>query len=544
MRWTRFVFPILLAVSLLSYLPSIGAGFVFDFLGWQNQYNKGTFADIIHCFGYNGNHQMLHLVFFSLYKLFFIEGLPWYLFFCTLHAVNGYLLYLLILRLASQWQFNVEPLYSLLGAVLFLIHPYNVEVVVWKVCVHYLMSLIAILSIHLLYFKYLNTGRKKFLAWGIVIYLLSLFTLEISFATPIVLTLAALITWLLSGKRKDIARSYLIFGGGLWLSLGAHLLVNKLTLGNIVGHYGAGVHLDFDLLAMMSAEVKFLVKHLFYARFYSFTTKGILFDKFLSYPEVTFFWLCFFIGLAIIYFLRIRKMKTKWHGAAFGLFGSMLFVLPIANMFFYHLHIGMNDRTSYIPVAFLVIAFTSLISNTRKWIAYTWIGIIFALNIFFQQKTLKYWHQSHKLVTSLRDDFRWHDAPYVFVLNSPDNLKGIWMMSIIQAPSGLDELVDLQTDRPYNGTMFDVFQYNMTAPDNSARVEQTGPMQIKVTLNQWGNWWHYSSIGASNYENEFYKAELLDYPYQLTFKKFPPGSVIIYQDGGKWKEFQMSLNWQ
>lgn len=542
MRWIRYVFPILLAVSLLSYLPSIGAGFVFDFLGWQQAYEKGTFADIIHCFGYNGNHQLLHLVFYSLYELFFIDGLPWYLVFCTLHGINGYLLYRLMLRLAAQWQFTITPLFAFLGAVLFLLHPYNVEVVVWKVCVHYLMSLMAVLLILLLFLSYLNSGRKKFLVWGIITFILSLFALEIAFATPIVLTLAAVITWFLSGKKKEVFRAYALFGGGLWISVGAYLLLNKLTLGNIIGHYGGVVHLQFDLLAMMATEVKYLVKHLLYARFYSFTTKGVLFDKWLSYPEVTFFWLSFFIALAIIYFVRIKKVAQKWHGAFFGLFGSMLFVLPIANMFFFHLHIGMNDRYCYIPLAFLTIGFISLLGSVKKWIAFTWIGIIFALNIFFQQKTLTYWRQSTRILESLKADFRWHDAPYVFVLNSPDNLKGIWMTSIVQAPSGVDELIDFQTERPYDGTMFDVFQYNMTNPENSARVEQTGPMQIKVTLNQWGNWWHLSGIGASNYENEFYKAELLDYPYLLTFKKFPPGSVIIYQVGDKWEEFQMTLN--
>ena len=76
-------------------------------------------------------------------------------------------------------------------------------------------------------------------------------------------------------------------------------------------------------------------------------------------------------------------------------------------------------------------------------------------------------------------------------------------------------------------------------PSDGVKVEQTGPMQLKVTFNQWGNWWHRNGIGASSYENEYYKAEILDYPYQVTFKQFPEGSVIIYQDGPEWKEFKL-----
>jgi len=168
---------------------------------------------------------------------------------------------------------------------------------------------------------------------------------------------------------------------------------------------------------------------------------------------------------------------------------------------------------------------------------YSILGIIILINIYFQQMTVKYWHQSTEVLQSLKADFRWHDAPYVFVLNSPDNMKGIVMASIINAPSGMDELIDFQTPRPYNGKMFDVLQYNMTSSNDGVKVEQTGPMQLKVTFNQWGNWWHRNGIGASGYENEYYKVELLDYPYMITFKQFPEGSVIIYQDGLVWKEF-------
>jgi hypothetical protein len=142
----------------------------------------------------------------------------------------------------------------------------------------------------------------------------------------------------------------------------------------------------------------------------------------------------------------------------------------------------------------------------------------------------------------LRDTFRWHDRSHVFVLNSPDNLNGIVMASIIEAPSGIDELIDFQTAKPYDGIMYDVFQYNMTSPTDGVTVEQTGPMQLKVTFTQWGNWWHRNGIGASTYENEYYKAEILDYPYQITFKQFPEGSVIIYQHGKEWKEFALKVS--
>ena len=542
MKWTRFVFPVLLAVSLLSFIPSIGSGFVYDFLGWQKEYAQGSFKDIINCFGYNGNHQFLHLVFYSFYQIFNIQGFPWYLLFCTLHAVNAFLLYKFILDFNQHWKTSIPEVLAVIGAMMFIIHPYNVEAVVWKVCVHYLLSMMAVLLVCISFIRYMYGGEKKNLLTGIIVYAVSLFTLEISFIMPLVISFAGVLIWALRDDKRIMVNRGIKFAGSLWALLGSYLVLNKFTLGAVVGHYGGNVHFQFDLLGIVSTEAKYLVKHFLFARFYSFKTKALLFDQILSLPEIAFFFMTLVISVTLVYFIRIRKWKPNVHVMFFGFITALLFILPVANIYFYHLHIGMNDRYSYFPMAFLILALVAVFSKAPKWMSYGFFGIMIIISLVLQQKTLKYWGQSTDVLQALKREFRWHDAPYVFILNSPDNLKGIVMASIINEPSGMDEIFDYQTPRSYDGQMYDIFQYNMTSPNDGVHVEQTGPMQIKVILNQWGNWWHRNGIGASNYENEFYKAEMLDYPYQLTFKKFPPGSVIIYQDGGKWKEFKMTLN--
>jgi hypothetical protein len=542
MKWTKYVFLIFWAITLLSFIPSIGAGFVFDFLGWQKNYDASSFSDIINCFGYNGNHQFTHFVFYSFYKLFNIRGIPWYMFFCTLHAVNGYLLYLLIIRMIRQWGGSVSSFVVMMGVVAFLLNPYCVEVLVWKACVHYLISLMAVLAIFITFLRYLETGERKMIQLGCLVFGISLFTLEISFVTPLAISIAGLITYLTADNSKKAIRSMIIFGGILWGLLVLYLVLNKFTIGTVVGHYGAKIHLHFDLIALVSTEMKYLVKHIFYARFYTFHAKNILFDQILSYPVISFFSLSALLTVVLLHFIKIRRIAAEWHVAFFGFFASILYILPIANIYFYHLHIGMNDRYSYIPIAFLTLAFVAILTRWPRWISYPLIAVLIALNLFLQQHTLKYWHQSTEVLTALKQNFRWHDAPYVFILNSPDNMKGIVMSSIINEPSGIHELIDYQTPRKYTGTMIDVFQFNMTTPNDGVKVEQVGPMQLKVIFNQWGNWWHRNGIGATSYENEYYKAETLDFPYLLTFKHLPEGSVIIYQDGKEWKEFRFTEN--
>lgn len=539
MKSSKYIFPIFLLITLISFYPTIGAGFVFDFLGWQRAYDNGTFADIIHCFGYNGNHQVLHFFFYSLYSLFHIQGLPWYLVFCTLHAFNAWMLNKWLTNLNSRWQLNTSGLLITLTCILFVIHPYNVEPVVWKPCVHYLLSLAAVLGLLLLVPKYLHTGKRKFLWLSLLIYALSLYLLEISYITPVVIYMYLVIEKFAGEKTPFPTRRALLLGGGLWSLLILSVLINKWTLGAWVGHYGASAHLNIDILSMMATEIKYLFKHLTDARYFSFKTKALIFDTILSTPELVFFILVLCISIGLLYFIKIKKMAGPLHLAFFGIAASMLYVLPVSNLFFFHLHVGTNDRFSYIPLLFFLVTIMALLAKTPRWIWIPAMSLIILLQVYLQEKTITYWKQSTEVVQNLRETFRWHDRSHVFVLNSPDNLNGIVMTSIIQAPSGIDELLDFQTDKPYDGVMFDIFQYNMTTPDDGVKVEQTGPMQLKVTFAQWGNWWHLSGIGASSYENEYFKADVLDYPYQVTFKQFPEGSAIIYQDGKEWKEFEM-----
>lgn len=541
MKSGKLIFPALWLISMVTFYPTIGAGFVFDFLGWQRQYDQGSFADILTSFGYKGNHQVLHFFFYSIYCLFHTRGLPWYVLFCSLHAFNAWLLYHWLTDVSRRWKVQLPALLILLTSIVFVIHPYNVEPVVWKVCVHYLLSLSAVLALLLWTGQYLDNGRKWFLWAGFGVYALSLFLLELSYVTPAVITLYVLIHHFAGAEHKPELKRALLLPAGLWGLLVAGLLINRLTLGAWVGHYGSAAHLKLDVIGMMSTEIKYLVSHLTDARYFSFKIKSVLFDTVLSNPELIFFILTAIIGIIILYVIRFKKVGPHIHLAFFGVSASMLYTLTISNLFFYHLMIGTNDRFSYLPLTFLLVAVAALFSKLPRWL---WIGLlsgILLIQAYLQEKTIRYWKQSTEIVDHLRDTFRWHDRSHVFVLNSPDNYNGIVMTRIIEAPSGIDELIDFQTPKPYDGQMFDVYQYNMTTPLDGVKVEQTGPMQLKVTFNQWGNWWHRNGIGASAYENDFYKAETLDYPYLITFKQLPPNSAIIYQDGEEWQEFKMKI---
>lgn len=536
----RLIFPLFLLVALVSYFPSIGSGFVFDFVGWQQRYEQGTWSDILHCFGYPGNQQVLHVFFYSLYRLFHISGLPWYLVFCGIHAFNAWLAYTWLSKLSTAWKINIHPMLNAMACMLFLLHPYAVEPVVWKACIHYLLSLTAILGLLHLAVQYTESGASKWLWFSLKIFAASLLLLELSYVTPVFLSLYLLICAKAGHRESFNTKRAVTFTLLTWALLPLCLLLNKATLGSWVGHYGSDVHFRMDVIGMAATEFKYLVKHVFDARFLSYPAKTFLFDQVLSDKKVVIGLMILSLAVFSLYLFRLKKWPGYIHLGALGLLGAMIYILPVSNLFFYHFAMGMNDRFSYVPLLFTWIALLACFSRLPKKISFPILFLVLGFQVYWQQKILGYWHDSTLVLESLKKDYRWHDRSHVFVLNSPDNYKGIVMASAIKTNSGIDELIDYQTDKPNPGIMYDVFQFNMTTPYDGVKVEQTGPMQLKVTFNQWGNWWHRADGGVTTYENEYYKAEPLEYPYQITFRQLPPNSAIIYQDSMKWKEFHLN----
>lgn len=126
-------------ITLLLYFPTAKSGFVTDFTGWQKSYEQGSFKDIINCFGYNGLHQFLHLIFYSLFRFLGTDNPNWYVLFSLFHASIAYSIFKVFSIIFEDFKLKRANITALFAAVLFLVNPYQTEVLVWRVCVHYII---------------------------------------------------------------------------------------------------------------------------------------------------------------------------------------------------------------------------------------------------------------------------------------------------------------------------------------------------------------------------------------------------------------------
>ncbi|MBA2423448.1 MAG: hypothetical protein H0V61_09540 [Chitinophagales bacterium] len=527
-----------IVLVLIVYFPTRHAGFILDFLAWQNNFNHGTFIDAFSSFGYRAQQQFFLLLFYSFYKLFHLQGFYWYVLFSGLHALNGWLLMLFFLRLFSK--FNIPNGYpiAIIGTLLFLLSPYNAEVVVWKVCLHYLLTASFLLLIFHCAISWFETSRRIYLITSFICFFLAMFSFEWSIIIPVATALFAIFYNLSKPDNKAWLKKSALLIAPQFLLLPLYFLLNNLMFGTTVGHYGQEVHFSFDFYSSGSQYLKYFVKDLLFLRHFNHPTKMAVLDFFSRHEVilVSFLIILFLLIAALIFY---RKINPRIRLATLCLLMFFIALTPVSNLYMSMLLLSENDRYGYFSSMFFFMMLIILIYSLPAIIRYAMIVGLLSISLILLIKTTVLWSEANNVYLGLINDFRWYNSKEVYVLNIPDNYHGIWMFRIINEPSALPECLELIGDKKCDGTITDIAQYNMMAPGAGVTVSSDSLKQIHVMFNQWGNWWWRNAIGAGDYETEKYAVHFVDNGYVLRMKELDAMDTFIYQVGDKWEEFKL-----
>ncbi|MEO6168523.1 MAG: hypothetical protein ABIO46_13340 [Chitinophagales bacterium] len=536
MKQNNFLVFVYFTVLVLAfYFPTRQAGFVTDFCGWQEKFDQGSYLDIFTTFGWHANQQVAAFFFFSVYKIFGTNGWGWYLVFSLLHGANGWLAYRLFNRLLEKYTVRPAQLIALTGSVLFLLSPYNAEVLVWRVCIHYLLATFFMLLLLLRSISFLETGHTKYLWQVHGLFLLSLFTLEIALATPALSFIIAVIWMMDSTSLKISYKRLTLLLAPQFVLIVFFFVLNKFLLNEWVGHYGAAVHLNINFVDIASKYFKYLLKYLLFFRFWDYSFQMKIF----SFIESTVF-LYVMYGVLVAAFLfgivSFRKIKVQLKLISMSALLFFAALTPVITLYMVTLLYGENDRYGYLAAVFFWMMMALLFSLLPKKFFYGIAAATVVITVFFLLKINGWWAENDRIYKSLLNDFRWYDKEEVVVLNIPDNYRGLYMFRIYNEPSGLKEGLALIRKKPFMGDMHEVTQYNMMTPTDAVSVKADSLHQLKVTLSQWGNWWWWEGRGNADFDNVHYKVRFNGITYQLQFKSLKPNHAIIYQVGDRWKE--------
>ena len=190
-KWHAFAVLTLLAATFLLYSSSLDHGFIFiwddykyvvnnpDIRGFSPENLKAVFSRY-----YIGNYAPFHLISYMLdYQLWGLEPAGYHFGNILLHALNGALVYRLLLKL------ELPALPALFGAALFVLHPVQVESVAWvserKNVLSALFFLLSLLS----YIDYRKGDTSRVLNYPISLtfFVCALLTKSVAVVFPLVI---------------------------------------------------------------------------------------------------------------------------------------------------------------------------------------------------------------------------------------------------------------------------------------------------------------------------------------------------------------------
>lgn len=522
-------------VSLFFYCKTAGAGLVADSIGWIQIFEQNGWSGIPHAFGDKSLHFVYQTVFFLLWKTFGLNGYAWMTLFITLHACIATLACNIFTILFSREHIKGGASIAFIGSGLFLVSPYLTETLVWYACIHYLVSVLLLLSSFRLVLAYLKTKQLKFIVIFYCCYLVALFALELSFVLPVLL-FVFFVFWppqILNGINKPLLLK--IFVAPTFCLVFVYFLLSKIFRGSVVGHYGAQAHLNFHIPLLTGNLTKYLLKILTFIQFTPYQYAS----KFYGFAEnEKFGWL--FAGLltfaALGFLLLRRKLKTHYQIVILLFAFFIIALLPILNLYVTTIVNIESDRFTYFAGIFIypfIVLLCVLLFRNFGW-------LVILVFLFFQIKFLSYntqsWASNAALNHSLTTNFKWANARQIYLLNMPDNFRGSYLFRGFPPENSFAITMWVKAHGNFKPVVKEILLYNMNSTSDGVNVQKLSDSTLRVTFNQWGNWWWWKGVGANSYETDDYSV-IIDndsHAYTISFKRKKADAVYLYQVAGEW----------
>ncbi len=538
-----WVFLLLWVVTFLLYLPASSAGWVTDTVDWQQRVSEMNFWDYLNLTQTRvpSLYQFTQFITWLLYQFLGNNHLAWHLVIISLQAINGALVYLLIGDLAEDTRIVQGRFIALASSILFCCCPHISEVIVWMASFHYLTGLLMILVIVRLVQLYIRQPRIVHPITAAVVFALSAFSLEIFYLTPwFTLTLIIYHRSLPGIDRKNTARAVLLFFVPLILLFVGHLLLLRYVTGVFASHLGQDMLQP--VLNYLRKPPAYLFHLLFEGRFFSRETRVAVYALCTQLKFLVPFYSV--IGLVMVLIpLRFHKMGGRAKLLSLMFCWVAMCMVVISPVWLAETGYVAFDRYAYTMLPFLFVIVATVFSYHKIWAPGAAVLAAYTLvNVYCTLKVNRAWGKTDKVMTRLLTSFPAVGDKVVLLLNLPDNLNEIPMISAMPT-SAFKQYYNVNSRKKLNNEVFDVLSHNIISPDDGAHVNVINDSTIHVTLNQWGTWWWYRFRGASSYENEYYKENLVDGGrwYELTLKKPASGFVMLYQVGGEWKKVNMGV---
>ncbi|MDB5227474.1 MAG: hypothetical protein JWN78_1667 [Bacteroidota bacterium] len=519
-------------VVFVFYFPAQNAKFVNDTFYYLYEIETTGWKGILWSYHMIFLWYLPSLAYCILYKLFGLHWLGWHIVFCVIHSMNALLLFILLNSIFSRGIVQV----SLLASFLFLMSPFQTEVVAWGAALHYLLILLFLLSGFLVLLKYFETLKIKYLVYYHLLFACSLSCFEQAFFYPFAYGLFVLliVPAVVNTRRMDALRIFLwrFFSLNI-LFIAAYFFLTKLVFGEWIAHYGATKHINISLKLLYSCFLNYNWKFLFFYRYLPFASR-----QFFERAAIT---NIAGIVFAILFFLMSCVfLKKKYYATSTGKILLFLFLcyflmlLPVLNLDQSFVFEIQSDRYGYIASAFFypLLAFIAYkIFNRSLYVLFATGEIIICATLLINSVHL--WHRSGDVGFSLLKSYPLRSSQKAYILNLPDNYKGAYVFR-----NGFSEGLGLFHHNNYRTSVTPIAMVNIYTKQNETDTRKINDSTYCVRSTEIGKWYYFSGHGSCDYKKENYTVDFDEWntTYTLTITKKPEDTTYVLQCyGDQWK---------
>lgn len=523
------------AVVFVLYYPARDGRFVFDYLDlvamYKPNFGEGlmvNFKDIAfrpftHVFLYPlvkwiGNKPTLHLVLATFF-----------------HAATAIMLYKNI-ELVFEAASAILPakLIALFAALLFLLSPFQTECVLWGGASFYANATLMFMLAMYFFLSHHESNKKQKLILFYLFSIIAFYTHEVFILLPFFFLL--LKVFLSKSSQQNWAACFDKTTLPIFGLIPLYFIGNKLVLHRWIGHYGADAHTAIHPVAILSVIQKYFLKQLFFAPFLPDFFSNKLY-QIIELPVVSISFSALVICVISWCFYMVFKNK-KWPLWTFFFLATLLFLIPVANLYFPTYILIHGDRLGYFASLFiwlpLLILFVRLL---KKWaVAPMIIGVL--VSLFFLTKQIQSWHTAAMLQSSLENSFKPFENKKLYILNLPDSYRGAYMYRC-KAEGKFAARYKFIKGIDVSKKITEVLSYNLNNPLDSVIVQTINDSTLQVTLSEWGTWYWRNTMGAVNYESDKLSVAVdeWNHSYTVVFKDKKEDNVFLYQANGEWRVY-------
>lgn len=527
-------------LAFLVYLQGWDAGWNFDAINYAYHAKDRTLYEMLSIHLDISVRYVYHIVQYVLYQTLGYHGMAWYLLKISLHTLLIATIYYFIKNYLFIYKINEATIIAFLISILCLISPYNTEVVLNQVTVHYIYVMLFIfVGLNILLCSLQNQLKINYIVLFIISYTLAVYSLEQAFIFPII---ASIILYFYPKQNK--LKYWLIFVLVPILLIISYLLLNQYVVHSAIGHYGLDRHFRFGIDRITIIVYKNILDFIAFIEYWRMDYIYKVYDFLGKNYLVLFVVSCLFLSF-ISYHTLIKKNKF----AQLILTVILFFLVSIATT------IGLqilsiipieDDRYNYLTAPFALLLFLLISYKIDKNIMYVLFFILFGCSILLSMKNARNWQIAQKTIDNTIASFPYQPNKNYIILASSQYVEGcaIWDIKEDEKVSYFDrwqikeKVLFVKRNIDVFNKVGTILNYNIINVNDCPTVEVINDSTIRMTLPCCGKWWWKKRFGAADEANNLYSIKLThDWQQEvfITFKQKLKNTIYLYQCGDSYK---------